>query len=319
MIRKMASMEAGELERMAAILESSGQYRIFRRLEPRSVYHLPDWTMRPHRGIFLELETTGLDSACDETIEIGMVPFDFAPDGRIFSVHETLSRFRDPGRPIPAEVSAITGITDDMVTGNSTDPAELEPFLGEAVVVTAHNAAFDRRFAERLCGTFARLARACSWSEIPWAEEGFVDGAKLGNLASASGFFHDGHRAIDDCRAGLEVLSRVLPRSGRRGLDLLLESARAAPRSNFATSSSGAATAGTPARMAGRELGSSTSVAALTMRNASSFSRISPDGTTSRSMRGASMRSTGTPIVVDPGWVAVVDPIALRGRALSRL
>jgi DNA polymerase-3 subunit epsilon len=94
------------------------------------------------------------------------------------------------------------------------------------VVVIAHNAAFDRRFAERLCGAFALLAWACSWCEIPWADEGFTDGTKLVHLAAASGFFYDRHRAEHDCRAGIEILSRPLPRSGRRALDVLLKSAR---------------------------------------------------------------------------------------------
>jgi DNA polymerase III subunit epsilon len=221
-----AFTESGELERMAALLQSSGRYRILRRLEPRSVYHVQDGT-RTRRAVFIDLETTGLDPATDEIIEIAMVPFDFSSDGRIFSVHEAFSRLRDPGRPIPAAVTAINGIKDEMVAGRSIDPAEVEAFLGSAVVVIAHNANFDRRFAERFCGAFARLAWACSWSEIPWAEEGFTDGTKLGQLAAACGFFYDGHRAAHDCLAGLELLSRVLPRSGRRGLDVLLESARA--------------------------------------------------------------------------------------------
>jgi DNA polymerase-3 subunit epsilon len=219
-------MESYELERMAALLQSSGRYRILRRLEPRTVYHAQDGT-QTRRAVFIDLETTGLDPATDEIIEMAMVPFDFSPDGRIFSVHESFSRLRDPGRPIPAAVAAINGIKDEMVAGRSIDPAEVEAFLGEAVVVIAHNAGFDRRFAERLCGAFAGLAWACSWSEIPWAEEGFTDGTKLGQLAAACGFFYDGHRASHDCFAGLELLSRVLPRSGRRGLDVLLESARA--------------------------------------------------------------------------------------------
>jgi DNA polymerase-3 subunit epsilon len=33
-----------------------------------------------------------------------------------------------------------------MVAGKSIDAAEIEAFLGAAVVVIAHNAAFDRRF-----------------------------------------------------------------------------------------------------------------------------------------------------------------------------
>jgi DNA polymerase III subunit epsilon len=224
--RETAFMGSCELERMAALLQSSGRYRILRRLEPRSAYHSPDGT-RIHRAIFFDVETTGLDPANDEIIEMAMVPFDFSSDGRIFSVHEPFDRFRDPGRPIPAAVAAITGITDEMVAGQSIDAAEIEAFLDQAVVVIAHNAGFDRRFAERLCGAFARLAWACSWSEINWTEEGFTDGAKLSQLAAACGFFHDGHRAVHDCHAGLEILSRVLPRSGRRGLDVLLESARA--------------------------------------------------------------------------------------------
>jgi hypothetical protein len=39
------------------------------------------------------------------------------------------------------------------------------------------------------------------------------------------GFFFDAHRAADDCRAGVEILARTLPRSGRTGLAALLQSA----------------------------------------------------------------------------------------------
>ncbi|GAB9241382.1 3'-5' exonuclease [Bradyrhizobium diazoefficiens] len=219
-------MQACELERMAKILEASGQFRILRRLEPQSAYHSPDGTAL-HRGIFLDTETTGLDPARDEIIELGMVTFDFSSDGRIFAVGESFSRFRDPGRPVPAAVTALTGITDEMVAGQSIDPAEVTAFLGDAVLVVAHNAAFDRRFAERFCGSFVQVAWACSLHEVPWVEEGFTEGTKLSHIAAACGFFHDGHRAVHDCRAGLEILSRALPRSGRRALDVLLESARA--------------------------------------------------------------------------------------------
>ncbi|MCG6205828.1 3'-5' exonuclease [Rhodopseudomonas sp. HC1] len=221
-------MELGqdELERILAQLQASGRYRVLRRFDPPSLYHTPDGRALK-RGVFLDVETTGLNPQTDEIIEIGMVPFDYGPDGRIFSVHESFSRLRDPGRPIPAEVAALTGITDEMVAGQSITAAELETFLSDTVLIVAHNAAFDRRFAERLCGVFAHFAWACSWCEIPWAEEGFVEGTKLVHLAAASGFFYDRHRAEHDCRAGIEMLSRRLPSSGRRGLEMLLESARA--------------------------------------------------------------------------------------------
>jgi DNA polymerase-3 subunit epsilon len=212
------------LERMAVRLEATGGYRILRRLEPRGTYHAPDGTPT-RRGIFLDVETTGLDCATDEIVELALVPFDFAHDGRIFAVHEPFSRFRDPGRPIPAAVTALTGITGAMVAGASIDAAEIEEFLGPAALVVAHNAGFDRRFVEGLCGAFATLPWACSWAEVPWSDEGF-DSAKLTHLAAAYGFFYDGHRAVHDCVAGIEILARTLPRSGRSALGVLLDSAR---------------------------------------------------------------------------------------------
>lgn len=214
-----------EMEGAAALLEASGRYRILRRLEPRSLYDAPDGSTA-HRGIFLDVETTGLNPETDEILEVAMVPFDFADDGRVFAVHESFDRLRDPGRPVPREVTALTGIDDAMLAGASIDPAEVEAFLAGAELVVAHHADFDRRFAERFCGAFRHLAWACSWREIAWADEGF-DGARLGQLAAGFGFFHHGHRAADDCRAGIDLLARKLPVSGRRALDVLLESSRA--------------------------------------------------------------------------------------------
>lgn len=213
------------MENAATLLEASGRYRILRRLEPRSLYDAPDGSA-VHRGVFLDVETTGLDPAADEIVELAMVPFDFAPDGRVFAVHEPFDRLRDPGRPVPREVTAVTGITDAMVAGASIDPGEVESFVADAELVVAHHAGFDRRFAERFCGAFRHLPWACSWRGIPWADEGF-DGVKLERLAAGFGFFHHGHRAADDCRAGIDLLARRLPVSSRRALDVLLESSRA--------------------------------------------------------------------------------------------
>ena len=213
-------------ERMAVRLEATGDYRILRRLKSRTAYAKPDGT-HVMRAVYLDLETTGLDPSVDEIVEIALVPFDCSSDGRVFAVHEPFERLRDPGRPIPPPVTALTGIDDAMVAGLSIDPVEIECFLGPAELILAHNAGFDRRFAERFCGAFARLPWGCSWREVPWAAEGFTEGAKLGQLLAGAGLFHDGHRAVHDCRAGLELLARPLPRSGRTGLALLLESTRA--------------------------------------------------------------------------------------------
>ncbi|MGK3865289.1 hypothetical protein, partial [Enterococcus faecium] len=50
--------------------------------------------------------------------------------------------------------------------------------------------------------------------------------AKLGYLLHGAGYFHQAHRAVDDCNALLEILSLKLPTIDRPALALLLENAR---------------------------------------------------------------------------------------------
>lgn len=210
-------------ERMASALENSGDYRVLRRLQPA---WLPQSAARSDRfGIFLDVETTGLDSSGDHVIELAMLPFDYEVDGRITAVGDPFVALQDPGIPIPPAVTVLTGITDAMVAGRSIDPVEVSAFAGRAAVIIAHNAAFDRRFCERNWPIFASKPWGCSLREISWAQEGF-EGAKLCHIAANFGFFFDGHRAVDDCLAGINILSRRLPKSGRLGLSALLSSAR---------------------------------------------------------------------------------------------
>lgn len=211
-------------EDMAKALEATGNYRILRRLPKQPTLAEFDGS-ETRQAIVLDLETTGLDPATDEIIEIGIVPFTYALDGRIFAVGEPFSGLREPSRPIPTEVAELTGITDAMVKGRAIDPAEIERIVAPAALVIAHNAAFDRRFAERFCGAFAGKPWACSLSQIPWADDGFGS-AKLAYLLADCGYFFDGHRAVDDCMAVLELLSRPLRTSGALTLGVLLEAAR---------------------------------------------------------------------------------------------
>jgi DNA polymerase-3 subunit epsilon len=62
-------------------------------------------------------------------------------------------------------------------------------------------------------------------SEIDWRKHGFA-GAQLGYLLNGAGFFHQAHRAVDDCRALLEILALELPATGTPALAALLDTAR---------------------------------------------------------------------------------------------
>ena len=100
----------------------------------------------------------------------------------------------------------MTGITAEMVAGQAIDMTVVRTLLEPVEAVIAHNAKFDRAFCERLDEAFVHRAWACSVAEVPWSEAGF-EGAKLGYLVNGCGLFHNGHRAVDDCHALLEVLA----------------------------------------------------------------------------------------------------------------
>ncbi|QIO36931.1 3'-5' exonuclease [Bradyrhizobium sp. 1(2017)] len=209
---------------MAEALSRSADYRVLRRLAPR-LPSSPAAGQETRVGILLDTETTGLDHARDEIIELGMVKFDYTPDGRIAVVRDTFSAFNEPSAPIPPEVTALTGITDEMVAGHRIDEAAVNAFVDGAVISIAHNAGFDRKFAERYWPVFEGMAWGCSATEVDWRKHGFA-GAQLAYLLNGAGYFHQAHRAVDDCHALLEILDFVLPTTGAPALALLLETAR---------------------------------------------------------------------------------------------
>lgn len=216
-------LDPAALEAMARQLEASGRYRLLRRFEACTL--APSASRGPVKdGLYLDTETTGTDPAKDEIIELAMVPFQYDADGRICAVGEPFVALREPSVAISDEITRITGITAEMVAGKTIDPSAVAAFIAPAAVVIAHNAQFDRRFVERLWEGFTLKGWACSMTQIDWKGEGF-EGTKLAYLAGQCGFFFDGHRAENDCLAGLEILSRPL-KSDRTGLSHLLETAR---------------------------------------------------------------------------------------------
>jgi DNA polymerase-3 subunit epsilon len=66
------------------------------------------------------------------------------------------------------------------------DGAALESFVAGANIVIAHNAAFDRKFAERFWPLFEHRNWACSATGIDWQKHGF-GGVKLPYLLTQSG------------------------------------------------------------------------------------------------------------------------------------
>ncbi|MDD3815901.1 MAG: 3'-5' exonuclease [Desulfocapsaceae bacterium] len=212
-------------ENMARCLENNRSYRVLRKFEPLGSYNKNDNGDEVLIGVFLDTETTGLHSTTDKIIELGIVQFEFVPDGRIFRILKTYNGFEDPGQPISEEISRLTGITDEMVSGQKIDLKTVLEIIEPAAVVIAHNANFDRKFIEPLESAFEKKAWACSMSDIDWNREG-IEGVKLEYIAYRFGFFYDGHRASSDCLAGIHILSHELPVSKKLALKAMLDRAR---------------------------------------------------------------------------------------------
>ena len=179
--------------------------------------------------VVLDLETSGGAPHLGAHItEIGAVKI---RGGEVLGKFQT---FINPGPPIPAFITALTGITDEMVS-SSPRIAEVFPilleFLGseKETVFVAHNAPFDLSF----------LKAAAKANEYPWPKFTVIDTAKLARkvlsrdevinckLGTLAEFFETevspNHRALDDALATVDVLHALIGRVGSLGITTLEE------------------------------------------------------------------------------------------------
>jgi DNA polymerase III epsilon subunit family exonuclease len=103
--------------------------------------------MRSTVFVAIDTETTGLCPGFDQLVEIAACRF---RDGEFLGSYETLI---NPGRDIPAEVTALHGITIDMVKDSPSGEEavrEFFKFVGNDPLI-AHNAPFDEKFISYNC------------------------------------------------------------------------------------------------------------------------------------------------------------------------
>jgi DNA polymerase-3 subunit epsilon len=215
-------------EEMADQLTAHPDYKVKRRLVP--ILNFGPATGGPtKRVLILDTETTGLDSRSENIIELAMLAVDLdLQTGQLVGEVEVYEDFEDPGRPIPPEITKLTGITSKDVQGQKLDEAKIKDMVERADLIVAHNAGFDRPFVENRLEVFEHKAWACSFAGIDWKAQG-LGSAKLEFLCSELGWFYDAHRAQVDCHALLRVLSSPLKPSSEtkplNGLQQLFKSA----------------------------------------------------------------------------------------------
>ncbi len=156
---------------------------------------------------FLDTETTGIDRNNDQLIEIAikLVKFE-SSSGKIISIEGIYESFNDPGDDITNEITLLTGITDDMVSGASIDWDSVDSILQDSDLIVAHNAGFDRAFVDRYSSISSNRIWACSINDIDWLGRGFSS-SKQELLCYWHGFFFNAHRAMNDVDALIHLLT----------------------------------------------------------------------------------------------------------------
>jgi DNA polymerase III subunit epsilon len=175
--------------------------------------------------VIVDVETTGWQPEESAITEIGAVRIG---NGQI---ELAFSALVNPDSPIPAHITALTGITDAMVSQAPPIGAVLPGFLAFArgCVVAAHNAPFDIGFLTAAC------ARCClPWPAFPLLDTAALARSVLGQsevpdfkLSTLAGFFgariQPCHRALPDARATAEVLQGLLARLASAGVRTLAD------------------------------------------------------------------------------------------------
>ncbi len=175
-----------------------------------SVVTMPRGQSLDDTFVVFDIETTGLSKETESITEIGAVK---VVDGKII---DRFSTFVNPERPIPAEITKLTGITNEMVADAPVITEILPKFLEfcQDAVLVAHNANFDTGFirlnAERKCGIEVKNT-VLDTLELSRALLPELKKHKLDIVCEQLGVSLEGHhRAVNDAEATAEVFLKFI-------------------------------------------------------------------------------------------------------------
>lgn len=196
------------LERAAKLIASSDDYRVQRRLPARTQMLVGN---RPPDGTtcvaIVDCETTSLSPYTGKLIELAIMLAFVSEGGEVIAHLGPWSWLQDPGEPLSAETTAITGLTDADVAGQAIDDRMAASLLDRADWGVAHHAAFDIQWLDQRYPQFRDKPWACSMAELPWRDWGY-ETRSLQPLLWQHGLFSSAHRAGGDVWALFNLLSQ---------------------------------------------------------------------------------------------------------------
>ncbi|MBO5364255.1 MAG: PolC-type DNA polymerase III, partial [Clostridia bacterium] len=159
--------------------------------------------------VVFDIETTGLSPALEEITEIGAIRIENGVQT------DSFSQLINPGKPIPGNITDLTGITDQMVKDMPSIDQVLPKFLEfcQGATVVAHNAAFDTGFIREKANRLGLPFHYKIADTLRLSRELFPNEKKhsLNVVAERLGVsLENHHRAVDDATATAEIFLKFL-------------------------------------------------------------------------------------------------------------
>lgn len=166
--------------------------------------------------VILDLETTGFKPTESGITEVAIISM-------INGKEEIFETLVNPGMRVPAEITEITGINDDMVRDKPTIE-ELAPVLDEMFkgrIFVSHNVPFDWSFFDYSFRKHLRKPlRMPSLCTLRLARKYL--GLRSNKLSSVADYFKielkNAHRAMNDTRAVKEILFGFIDLLEKQGI-----------------------------------------------------------------------------------------------------
>ncbi|MEY8516800.1 3'-5' exonuclease [Lachnospiraceae bacterium 29-84] len=163
--------------------------------------------------VVVDLELTGLHVKTDRILEIGAVKVEHGVETEIFH------RLINPGISLSAEITELTGITDEMAKGGCSGEDAVSAFLAfaEGYPFVGHNVLFDYRFLKRAAvnqGILLEKSGADTWK----LSQKFLPEAEKKTLDYLCSYLKipraQSHRALEDAKATAELFRYLKERFG---------------------------------------------------------------------------------------------------------
>lgn len=167
------------------------------------------------RYVVIDLETTGLSADENDIIEIAALKV------RNHRVTEQFISLIKHSGDLPKEITALTGITDEMLRDEGKNPADVMPmfisFIGKDPLVI-HNAKFDLAFVQKLCQRLNISAPLNDYKDTLQLSRRLiheVDNYRLATLANLFGIdIARAHRALSDGMITMQLFEKLNEISG---------------------------------------------------------------------------------------------------------